>query len=144
MSDEQVTVALVPPLHIQMVWEQVEAFLVPAVEKSNGRWSMDYLYGTLVSGQKHLWVVFDETKSINCVAVTSVVDYPLKKMLSIEFLGGNDIESWVFKLLDVLNRFAWDAGCGGIEATARFGFWKWLEKDGFDKAYTVFEKRFEP
>jgi len=144
MSEEQATVALVPPLHIQMMWEQVEGLLAPAVEKSNGRWTMDHLYGNLVAGQKHLWVVFDETKSINCVAVTSVVDYPAKKMLSMEFLGGKDIEEWAFKLLEVLNRFAGDAGCGGIEATARFGFWKWLEKDGFDKAYTVFEKRFKP
>jgi hypothetical protein len=50
---------------------------------------------------------------------------------------------WAFKLLDVLNNWAKDSGCNGIEATARIGFWKWLEKDGFDKAYTVFEKRFE-
>lgn len=40
---------------------------------------------------------------------------------------------------------AWakDNKCDGIECTARFGFWKWLGKSGWDKAYTVFERRFD-
>lgn len=142
MSDEQVHVALVPPIHIPIIWEQVEGMLLPAVERSNGRWTMDSLFQNLTSTQKHLWVVFGEDQTIDCVAVTAVVQYPAKSMLSIEFLGGNDIEKWVFKLLGVLNNFAKDAGCEGLEATGRYGFWKWLEKDGFERAYTVFEKRF--
>jgi hypothetical protein len=141
-TESSIHVALVPPLHIQMVWEQVEEMLVPAIERSNGRWTMDSIYESLTGGRKHLWLVFDETSSIDCVAITEVIEYPAKNMLSIEFIGGSNIEKWVHKLLEVLNRFAWDAGCGGIEATARLGFWKWLETDGFEKAYTVFEKRF--
>jgi len=141
---EEVQVTIVPPIHIQMFWEQVEPLLHPAVERSNGRWTTDFVYQSLMAGQKNLWVVFEESNGISCIAITSVMTYPGKKMLSIDFLGGNGINKWSFKLLEVLNNFAKDAGCGGIEATARFGFWKWLENDGFDKAYTVFEKRFQP
>jgi hypothetical protein len=140
--DSNIHVALVPPLQVQVVWEQIEHMLAPAIETSNGRWTMESMYKNLTAGHKHLWLIFDETNSIDSVAVTQVVEYPVKRMLSIEFLGGNNIEKWVYKLLEVLNSFAQDARCGGIEATARFGFWKWLEKDGFEKAYTVFEKRF--
>lgn len=142
MSEEQVQVALVPPIHLPMLWEQVEHMLAPAVESSNGRWTIDTLFQELSAAQKHLWVVFGEDKTINCVAVTAVVQYPAKNMLSIEFLGGSGIDQWAFKLLGILGNFAKDAGCEGLEATARHGFWKWLEKDGFERAYTVFEKRF--
>jgi len=140
--DEEVQITIVPPIHIQMLWEQVESMLIPAVESSGGRWTIDTLYESLMSAQKHLWVVFDKDNTINCVAVTAVVKYPAKNMLSIEFLGGSGIDQWAFKLLGVLGNFAKDAGCEGLEATARHGFWKWLEKDGFNRAYTVFEKRF--
>lgn len=142
MSEEQVNVTIVPPIHIQMVWEQVDKLLSPAVETSNGRWTMESIYQAVMSGNKHLWIVFNEDKEIECVAVTSVITYPGKKMLSIDFLGGDKIKKWAFKLLEVLNSFAKDAGCDGIEATARFGFWKWLERDGFEQVCTVFEKRF--
>lgn len=139
---EEVQVTIVPPIHIQIVWEQVEPLLHPAVERSNGRWTTDFVYQALMAGQKHLWVVFEESNGISCVAVTSVMTYPGKKMLSIDFLGGDGINKWSFKLLEVLNNFAKDAGCNGIEAYARLGFWKWLEPDGFEQNCTVFEKRF--
>lgn len=142
MNEEQVQVALVPTIHLPIIWEQVEHMLAPAVESSNGRCTIDKLFESLISAQKHLWVVFGEDKTITCVAVTAVLNYPSKTMLSIEFLGGSGIEIWAFKLLGVLESFAKDAGCEGLEATARHGFWKWLEKDGFERAYTVFEKRF--
>ena len=141
-GSDNAQVTIVPPIHIQMIWEQVEPMLSPAVERSNGRWTTDFVYQSLVSGHKHLWVVFDESAGICCAVVTSVMIYPGKKMLSIDFLGGDKINYWAVKLLEVLNSFAKDAGCNGIEAYARFGFWKWLERDGFEQNCTVFEKRF--
>ena len=143
VEDMQTFVSLVPPIHIESAWPSLEEYLLPAVERSNGRWTMEALKIWALQNEKQVWIVFDDSKTIHCVAVTQNVVYPASRMLSIEFLGGAGLDKWAFKLLDVLNSWAKDSGCNGIEATARLGFWKWLEKDGFDKAYTVFEKRFE-
>jgi hypothetical protein len=144
VEEMQTYVSLIPPAHIESAWPSVEEYLLPAVERSNGRWTMEALKQWALHNEKQVWIVFDDDKTIHCVAVTQNVIYPASRMLSIEFLGGTGLNQWAFKLLDVLNNWAKDSGCNGIEATARIGFWKWLEKDGFDKAYTVFEKRFNP
>ena len=143
VEDMRTYVSLVPPMHIESAWPSLEPHLFPAVERSHGRWTMPALKEMALLNEKQVWIVFDDNKDIHCVAVTQNVTYPARKMLSIEFLGGAGLEKWAFKLLDVLNSWAKDSGCDGVEATARIGFWKWLEKDGFDKAYTVFEKRFD-
>ena len=33
-----------------------------------------------------------------------------------------------------------DNDCDGIEATARLGFWKWLQQDGYERSYVVYER----
>lgn len=143
VQEMQTYVSLVPPAHIESAWPSLAPLLEPAVERSNDRWTMDHLFEWALRNEKQIWIVFDDKNIIHCVAVTQNVFYPSSKMLSIEFLGGSGLDKWAFKLLDVLNNWAKDSGCNGIEATARIGFWKWLEKDGFEKAYTVFEKRFK-
>ena len=143
VEEAPVYVSLIPLEHIESAWSTVAPYIEPAVERSNGRWTMDALKQWSLMGDKQIWIVFDDDKTVHCVAVTQNVVYPACKMLSIEFLGGAGLDKWAFKLLDVLNDWAKDSGCNGIEATARIGFWKWLEKDGFGKAYTVFEKHFD-
>ena len=127
VEDMQTFVSLVPPMHIESAWPSLEEYLLPAVERSNGRWTMEALKMWALQNEKQVWIVFDDSKTIHCVAVTQNVVYPASRMLSIEFLGGAGLEKWAFKLLDVLNSWAKDSGCNGIEATARLGFWKWLE-----------------
>jgi hypothetical protein len=138
---KEVSVTIVPPIHLRMVWEQVEPFLEPAIERSNGRWTLEAMYDEIATGKKNLWLVFEGNSDIECVAVTQVIKYPGKTMLSIDFLGGTGIDKWAFKLLDVLNSFAQDAGCSGLEAVARDGFQKWLGQNGFERSCAFFEKR---
>ena len=47
------------------------------------------------------------------------------------------------KLLDLFKSFGKDTGCSGIEATARMGFWKWLQQDQFERSYVVYERSLE-
>ena len=71
---------------------------------------------------------------------TEVTHYPARTMLSMHFLGGEGFDDWYGDMLDSLTRYAKDAGCDGIEGIARFGFWKWLKDDGFNKTSAFYEK----
>lgn len=133
-------VTLVPPGSIEFMWNDVWHLLAPAVTRSHGRWTSGSLYGALVDGRMQLWLAFDEDKVIDAAAVTEVMTYPNRRMLAIHWLGGERFNEWVWDLLDVFDRFAVDAGCTGIEATARQGFWKWLSQADYEKAYVVYEK----
>ena len=85
----------------------------------------------------------NEDKEIEGVGTTEFIDYPKKRMLAIQFLGGDNFNDWVWDMLEKFNGFAKDSGCDGIEATARQGFWKWLKQDDFEQSYVVYEKRIE-
>lgn len=136
------SIGLVPPEDIDSVWEPIKHLLDPAVERSNGRWEMEALYNSLKDFNQHLWLIFDEFGRIHAAAVTQMVTYPAKSMMVIEFIGGKGVKYWVDDFVTLVEKWAKDNGCKGVEATARFGFWKWLESHKYEKAYTVFEKRF--
>lgn len=137
-------ITLVPHDRAAHVWMSVYKYLDKAVERSHGRWTMETLFNAVATGRQQLWIVLDENDNIDGVATTEIINYPNRKMLAIQYLGGEGLGFWANQILEVFNSWARDNKCKGIEATARKGFWKWLKHDGFDEAYTVFEKRIEP
>ena len=137
------TIALIPPNYIQTLWDDVEELLAPAIARSRGRWDMQSLYESIRNLEQHLWVAFNEAGVIEGVGTTEFVFYPRKKMLAMQYLGGANFNSWVWDMLDRFNSWAKDNQCDGIEGTARHGFGKWLEQDGFVRSYTTYEKNVE-
>tara|TARA_R100000995_G_C3422706_1_gene94716 strand:- start:19 stop:531 length:513 start_codon:yes stop_codon:yes gene_type:complete len=135
------TIALVPPNYVSTLWPDVEVQLSKAVARSKGRWTIPALYQAIIYGHQHLWVAFNSDKQIDGVGTTELVEYPEKRMLCVQFLGGKNFNDWVWDMVDKYSDWARDNNCSGIEATAREGFWKWLQQDGFEKSYVVYEKR---
>jgi hypothetical protein len=137
------TITIAPTNYLHALWPDVEAQLERAVIRSNGRWTMEVLFNVIATGQQQLWLAFDEDKNIDGVGTTEIVNYPNKKMLAIQFLGGDRFNDWVWEMLERFNKFAKETDCHGIEATARQGFWKWLSQDDFKQSYVVYEKRID-
>ena len=135
------TIALVPSNYVSTLWDDVSHQLSKAVARSKGRWTIPALYEAIVCGHQHLWVAFDSDKNIDGVGTTEIVQYPGKKMLCVQFLGGKNFNDWVWDMVAKYDDWAKDNDCSGIEATARDGFWKWLQQDGFEKSYVVYQKR---
>ena len=133
-------ITAVPSDKILMLWEEVSPMLAPAVERSHGRWTMEFLLDALRSGQQQLWIVFEGEQPIKGVATTEILVYPNRKMLAIQYLGGKDLDTWGFSFLEIIEDFAKAAGCSGIEGTARKGFWKWMKEYDYKDAYIVYEK----
>ena len=135
------TIALVPPNYIHSLWFDVRDHLGRAVERSNGRWNIESLYAAIASEHQHLWLAFDKDNQIDGAGTTEFVDYPCKRMLAVQFLGGSKFNDWCWDMMNRFNSWATDNGCQGIEVTGRAGFGKWLKQDGYQRAYTVYEKR---
>ena len=112
------TITIAPANYLNALWPDVEEQLERAVIRSNGRWTMEVLFNVIANEQQQLWLAFDEEKNIDGVGTTEIVNYPNKKMLAVQFLGGDRFNDWVWEMLERFNKFAKETGCHGIEATA--------------------------
>ncbi|MHC4370303.1 MAG: hypothetical protein ACYSW8_22045 [Planctomycetota bacterium] len=132
-------ISLVPVEHVSSVWNDVRDYLEPAVEITNGRWTMEHLCAAISMGRTQLWIAFDD-EEVKGAMTTELTSYPAKTVLAMHFLGGKDFDDWYSDMLRQITRYALDCGCQGIEGVARFGFWKWLQEDGFKKSSAFYEK----
>ena len=128
-------ISLIPINLLYTVWDDAKPHLEKAVKRSGGRWTIDYVHEALLREEQQLWVTLDKENN--------VIRYPASLMCAIQYIGGDEFKEWAWLLCKKLEAWAKDSGCDGIEGTARFGFWKWLSRSNWKKAYTVFEKRFE-
>lgn len=136
------TVMMVPQEYCAYEWPSVCDLLEPAVKRSHGRWTMRDLLQTLCTGGQQLWIVRNREDEIVAALTTQFVQYPSRNMLAIQFLGGEGFDDWNDGFLDVIEHFARDIGCHGIEAPARFGFWPFFKRRGYDKSYCTYECSF--
>ena len=132
-------ITLVPPEHVFNVWPDIRGYLEPAVETSHGRWTMEHLLAVLCNGRSQLWIAFDDEKIWGALT-TEITQYPAKKCLAMHFLGGVSFDEWYSDMLKQISLFGKETDCDGIEGTARFGFWKFLKQDGFEKCAAFYEK----
>ena len=63
--------------------------------------------------------------------------------VNIDHVAGVHQEKWTKGALDVLERFAKDTNCDGIESLARAGFWNWIKDDNWDRVAVAYQKRFD-
>lgn len=133
-----IKVSMVPPQMISQIWPSVEGYLAKASEYTNGRYEVQDILDTITDYGYYLWVAFDDAV-IKGAVVTNIVAYPRRKVLCMQFCGGVELAQWKDPMLQILQSFAFDAGCDGIEATARPGWAKIFKNDGYKPSWQTFE-----
>jgi len=136
-------VSLVDHNYVSAIWDQVEPILGKSLLTAHGRYTMKSILREIVNFEQHLWIVFDDDKKIIAALTTRFVNYPDKRLLAGQFLGGEKIMQWRDSMLETLERWAKDNNCDGVEMTGRKGFTKVLAPHGWTPEYTVFEKMFK-
>jgi hypothetical protein len=133
-----IQVSMVPPQYVDTCWKEIEPYMEKAAEYTYGRYTSDDIYDSLKEYDHQLWVAFDGGK-IKGAVVTNIITYPKRKILCMSFCGGVELKDWKGPMLELLKKFAKDVGCDGIEATARRGWAKVFENDGYKGHWVTFE-----
>ena len=129
---------MVPREHVQACWGSVKDYLEGAAQYTHGRYDVDDIYDALMDYDHVLWIAFDG-EGIKGAVVTNFTVYPKKKFLSMTFCGGVDLEKWKAPMLKLLQHYAFDTQCEGVEATARFGWTKIFKNDGHTPLWQTFQ-----
>jgi hypothetical protein len=128
----------VRPEECTRIWKSVKPILAPAIERSNGRWTADYVLASLVTGEMRLVVTCDKDGFVGAGIVQEIL-YPERKSLSIFFLGGNNFADWFLLYFDNLKQLAKELQCDFLECNGRVGFEKIFKANGVKKTAHFYE-----
>jgi hypothetical protein len=131
-------VSAVPAEYVKQVWPDVVEYLRGAAEYTHGRYEVEDILDSITDYDYTLWIAFNE-EGIKGAVVTNFSDYPRKRMLCMQFCGGTQLDLWKGPMLSLLQKWAFDNDCDGVEATARLGWSKIFKSDGHKPLWQTFE-----
>ena len=131
-------VSAVPAEYVKQVWPDVKDYLDGAAAYTHGRYEVEDILDSIIGYDHTLWIAFTE-EGIKGAVVTNIIDYPRKRMLCMSFCGGVELDEWKDPMLQLLQKWAYDNDCDGIEATARLGWGKIFKSDGHKPLWQTFE-----
>jgi len=133
-----IEVSMVPTQYVDSCWKQIEPFMEGAARYTYGRYTSDDIYNCIEDGSHQLWVAYEGSEFKGAVA-TNILIYPKRKLLSMVFCGGIKLNEWKKPMLILLQRFAKDMGCDGIESVGRRGWEKVFKDDGYKALWVTYE-----
>ena len=134
-----IQVSMVPKEHVDAVWKDVEGYLEGAAEYTYGRFEVEDIYDSITQYDSDLWIAFEDEGKIIGAVVTRFIDYPRKRFLSMDFTGGVQLKKWKQKMLELLQKWAYDNYCEGIESSGRPGWSKIFSEDGHKLRFHTYE-----
>ena len=136
--------SLVPVGQISGVLPALLPYLAKSEEWTRGRAVIDDILRFVLNGQMQLWVAHQEGQVYGHV-ITEVKDYPRCKMLIVQYCAGEEdhMQYAEDEMFDLLDRFAKDAGCAGVEFVGRPGWRKQANKYGYSIQSVMYQKFFK-
>jgi hypothetical protein len=139
-------ISLVPNGKVSETVGALYPYLKESESWTRGRSTVDDIVRFIINGQMQLWVIFspEEQKAYGHV-ITEVKQYPQCKMLIIQYCAGehNHMQFVEDKMYDVLDDFAKNTQCAGIELIGRPGWGKHVKKRGYEVQSVMYQKFFK-
>jgi hypothetical protein len=137
-------VSLISPGMVAQTIPGLLPLLTKSQEWTRGRATVDDILRFVFNGQMQLWIGHEEGKIYGHV-ITEVKDYPRRRMLVVQYcaMEPSHMQYMDDDIFDLLNRFARDAGCSGIEFVGRPGWRKQADKYGFEVQSVTYQKFFK-
>jgi len=136
---EGVRISPIRPEFIDVVWPAVVQMLGPAVERSNGRFTIDDVREEILKGGLVLWVVLSSKTPI-AFYTTRIGDYPSRRAMVIDWLGGSDMDAWLDMAVETMEDHARTNRCDHLEFCGRLGWKKVLARRGWNSEYVAYRK----
>jgi hypothetical protein len=134
-------ITAVPREALRVVWGDVARVLNKSVETSKGKFHIDDVYKDVESGMYGLWLIIDDEKEgMNVIAAitTRIIQYPSRKALAMDWLGGSRMGEWLPMAQKTLKEYAKECGCSHLEGYGRKAWKRWLGKYGWEPEYIAY------
>ena len=132
----------IPKDALDIVWQDVSTMLAKALNTSSGKYHIDDIYYDIERGIYTLWLVIDDTLEGNKVVAgitTRIIQYPNKRSLSMDWIGGNRMSEWMPMAMDKLTEFAKECDCTYLEGYGRKAWMRVLKKYNWKPDYIAYK-----
>lgn len=123
------------------VWQHVAPLLNKAVRLSPELIRINDVYDAALQGVYLFWVALDEDSGeFVGVISTRIIDYPRRKALAMDFIGGSRMKEWLGMAQEEIENHARRNDCSHLEGYGRRAWLKFLEPHGWEQAFITFKK----
>jgi hypothetical protein len=136
-------ITVIPREHIPREWPRVEPLLKMATDTRGGQYHPFDIFDKLIDGELQLWGIFNEERELLAVLTTRVFQYRNSRALSIDWVGGSQMKSWLPAVIERLKDFAKTNGCKTLEGRGRSGWLRALKKHGWETDYVAIKMELE-
>lgn len=127
----------VPPQQIDAIWPHVSAYLDKAIKRAKDPiCDVEDLKRDCLEKDAVLWVAVRGQEIIAAI-ITRIENYPKQKILSIPWIGGKHLKTWMRPMLETLESFGRAFECKKMVGSEREG---WCRVAGFTPMTTLFER----
>lgn len=114
-------VTRVPSEDLEFIWSQVAPLLEKALDETYS--IKDILYG-LANDRMQLFISWNNNR-VESAVVTEIAQYPQAKVLRYFLAGGRNLENWLERIQEKIEKFAKQNKCTYLEVAGRKG---WVRK----------------
>lgn len=123
-------------------WPKVEGWIAAALEYGPRLYNAQDVHEEVGAGTMQLWLACDEQDPVG-VAVTTIIQFPRRKVLIIGPVGGVQVRRWIKGLDDLIRRYAAAEGCAAQISEGRPG-WDRLVGNGWAVTATQYVREITP
>ena len=125
-------VTRVPCEDVDFIWSQVAPLLSKALDET---YTINDIQSGLFNDRMQLFISWNNNK-VESAVVTEIAQYPQSKVLRYFLAGGSNLENWLERIQEIIEKFAKKENCTHLEVAGRKG---WVRKlKGFKvKAYLL-------
>lgn len=137
-SVNPIVISACPVTMIDVVWPKVLPHLLRPIDRSHGDCTVFETKKKLLSGN-HLLILVSEGEKIIAAGTVEIriLDTGMKNLF-INLLGGDRIDEWMDRFLEVTKAIARDYGCAELRCvSARKGWIKKLQPSGWKELYSI-------
>ena len=114
-------VTRVPSEDLEFIWSQVAPLIEKALDETYN--IKDILYG-IANDRMQLFISWNDNR-VESAVVTEIAQYPQAKILRYFLAGGTNLDNWLERIQEKIEKFAKQNKCTHLEVAGRKG---WVRK----------------
>jgi hypothetical protein len=134
---KDVRISPVRPELVDIVWPAASKMLELATDTSGGKFSIEGVHKAVINGELVLWMILEDGAPV-AFYTTRLVEYPNRRAMAMDWVGGSGLSSWRNEALDAMEKHARANKCQHLEGFGRAAWGRILKRRGWKPEYVAY------